>query len=431
MLGRQWKGDCEQGVVLERMITTSAMANICLVSCVSLKSKGPTRASDLYISSWFAKARQYASTRFDKWYILSAEYGLVDPSSVIAPYDKTLCNMARDEKRAWATRVFQKLEQCTRPNDKITVLAGVDYRQHLLPLLTARGNTVHVPMEGLGIGKQLNWLMRQNQASSVRADLDRFYDILGKLEQWLGGKRILAECNGRMTWPERGVYFFFEDGEFRRLQPDQPRVVRVGTHMVSRGSRSTFWHRLHTHRGTENGRGNHRGSIFRLHVGKALMTRMDGDIHVSTWGEGQTASATTRKKERKLERKVSEYIGKMPFLWLTVADSAGPDSDRAYIERNSIGLLSNCCDPIDAPSDNWLGRFSPNEAIRSSGLWNVDHVQHRYDRRLLEVLSIYVDAATGMSPLPERSIAPADWYAASKGKNLRGQMFLFDEGEND
>jgi hypothetical protein len=407
------------------------MARICLVSCVSLKAKEPSRARDLYKSPLFKKASEVAGKEFDRWYVLSAKYGLVDPDTVIGPYDKTLLDMAHDERFRWAEDVFRELVRCTSPDDEITFFAGSKYRENLTPLLAKRGNRVSIPMAGLGIGRQLSWLARRAQHAEVRTDLDRFYDILADLEDSLGGKRTLAECNGRMDWPERGVYFFFEDGEFRTPKPAQPRVVRVGTHMVSRGSRSTFWHRLHTHRGTEEGRGNHRGSIFRLHLGKALMTRTDRDIHVSTWGAGQTASAATRKKERKLEKKVSEYIGKMPFLWLNVADSAGPDSDRAYIERNSIGLLSNCCDPIDAPSNNWLGRFSPNEAIRSSGLWNVDHVQHRYDRRLLEVLSIYVNAATGKRLLPETSIAPANWYTAGRSKNIRGQMFLFDEGENE
>jgi len=407
------------------------MARICLVSCVSLKSDKPTKAADLYTSPWFVKARQFASMHFDRWYILSAEYGLVNPGSVVAPYEKTLCKMTRDEKSAWAARVFCRLEDSTRPSDEITILAGTHYRQYLLPLLRKRGNTVHVPMEGLGIGRQLSWLSRQNQASSVRADLDRFYDILGDLEEALGGKRILAECNGRMDWPERGVYFFFEEGECRRDKPEQPRVVRVGTHMVSRGSRSTFWHRLHTHRGTEDGRGNHRGSIFRLHIGNALMSRANGDIDVPTWGQGQSASATIRKRERALEKKVSEYIGRMSFLWLNVPDSAGPDSDRAYIERNSIGLLSRGSGPLDAPSTNWLGLFSSNEAIRASGLWNVDHVEHRHDRRFLDILAIYADAARGKRSLPEESIAPGGWHVAGRWGNTRGQMVLFDEGGNE
>jgi len=39
-------------------------------------------------------------------------------------------------------------------------------------------------------------------------DLIRFYEILDMLAERIGGPRILAECTGRMGWPERGVYFF-------------------------------------------------------------------------------------------------------------------------------------------------------------------------------------------------------------------------------
>lgn len=325
-----------------------SMSKICLVSCVSQKARKPAKARDLYVSPLFKKAREVASKEYDKWYVLSAEYGLVDPDTVIKPYDKTLLNMDRDQWHRWAEKVFRELARCTSPDDEITFFAGVRYRENLALLLAGRGNSIKVPMEGLGIGKQLGWLTRRAQYPEVKADLGLFYVLLKKLERSLGGKRVLSQCTGRMDWPERGVYFFFEDGEFRTELPTESRVVRVGTHMVSRGSKAMFWRRLHAHRGTEDGRGNHRGSIFRLHVGKALTNRSAGKICVPTWGQGQNAPASTRKKERELEEKVSEYLGKMPFLWLNVPDSAGPDSDRAYIERNSIGLLSNGCDPLDA-----------------------------------------------------------------------------------
>ena len=64
-------------------------------------------------------------------------------------------------------------------------------------------------------------------------DLVRFYDLLDRLEKRLGGKRTLAECNGRMDWPARGVYFFFEAGEERRDSGDGPRIIRIGTHALT------------------------------------------------------------------------------------------------------------------------------------------------------------------------------------------------------
>jgi NAD(P)-dependent dehydrogenase (short-subunit alcohol dehydrogenase family) len=105
-------------------------------------------------------------------------------------------------------------------------------------------------------------------------DVKRFYEILEALENKLGGKRTLANCNGRMGWPEREVYFFFELGEYRSTSGVGMRVVRVGTHALTEKSKTTLWNRLSQHQGTiKSGGGNHRGSIFRHHVGTALIAR--------------------------------------------------------------------------------------------------------------------------------------------------------------
>jgi hypothetical protein len=116
--------------------------------------------------------------------------------------------------------------------------------------------------------------------------------------------------------------------------------VRVGTHALKAGGSTTLWGRLSTHRGqVRSSDGNHRGSIFRLIVGKALIGR-DG-CKFPTWGEGNSAAKEIRAAEVELERAVSKVIGKMPFLWLSIGDEPGPDSLRGRIERNSIALLNN------------------------------------------------------------------------------------------
>ena len=98
-------------------------------------------------------------------------------------------------------------------------------------------------------------------------DIRRCYEILESLEKRVGGKRTLANCTGHMGWPDRGVYFFFEPGEMRTTSGTGMRVVRVGTHALKDGSRTTLWNRLRQHQGTlKIGGGNHRGSKFRHHV---------------------------------------------------------------------------------------------------------------------------------------------------------------------
>src|SRR6516162_2755472 len=198
------------------------------------------------------------------------------------------------------------------------------------------------------------------------AHLVRFYSMLDRLETRNHGARILSNCSGRMDWPIRGVYFFREPGEQRTHTGGGPRIVRVGTHALKAGSGTKLWTRLSQHKGqSSTGGGNHRGSIFRLIVGSALIRR-DG-LEFPTWGRGDTAQASIRSGELALERKVSGHIADMPFLWVPVEDEAGPNSRRSYIERNTIGLLSNYAKaPLDSPSQDWLGHHSDRERVRKS-----------------------------------------------------------------
>jgi hypothetical protein len=83
-------------------------------------------------------------------------------------------------------------------------------------------------------------------------DLVRFYKLLAALENKIGPHRKLGECSGRMDWPKRGVYFFFEDGEKRSHTGNGQRVVRVGTHALTTGSGTKLWSRLSQHRGQLN-----------------------------------------------------------------------------------------------------------------------------------------------------------------------------------
>jgi hypothetical protein len=221
-------------------------------------------------------------------------------------------------------------------------------------------------------------------------DLDRFYEQLARLRALPGQGKRLAEYTGRSLWPNRGLYFFFEPGEYRSMAATTPRVVRVGTHAVSVSSRSTLWGRLRAHRGNRNGGGNHRGSVFRRHVGDAVLAR-EGETS-QTGGIGQTAERAIRLAERKLETLVSLHLGTMSILWVAISDDPGPCSLRARIERNAIALLSNQRAPADLRSADWLGRHSRRAAIADSGLWNVDCVDEQYDPQFIDWLDLAISA---------------------------------------
>lgn len=98
----------------------------------------------------------------------------------------------------------------------------------------------------------------------------------------------------------------------------------------------------------------------------------DGWEGVDEWERPASAPRHVRDREVELERAVSRHLGAMPLLWVEVADC----HERGAIERDMIALLSNAERPrIDPSSAQWLGHHAAAEAVRASGLWNVNHTR--------------------------------------------------------
>lgn len=203
------------------------MRKICLISCVSKKAPNKAQARELYVSDLFEKGRAYAESRFDEWYILSAEYCLLHPDQIIAPYERTLNKMSKDARREWADLAYASIVSKVAPGSYIAFLAGERYRENLAGKLAESGYKVRIPLEGLRIGMQLSWLKKIQHDHDRLRHLDQFYGLLTKLEKGLGGRRALRACTGAMNWPKIGVYFFFEPDEFRTSDVVLDRVCNI------------------------------------------------------------------------------------------------------------------------------------------------------------------------------------------------------------
>lgn len=134
------------------------MPDICLVACSSRKLPFAAQARNLYDSALFKKSRALAENSFDRWFILSAKHGLVEPQTVLEPYNLTLNELGVAERRVWADRVWGALFRYVVPGGSVTFLAGKRYREFLAPWLQAKGVRTLVPLEGLRIGQQLRRL---------------------------------------------------------------------------------------------------------------------------------------------------------------------------------------------------------------------------------------------------------------------------------
>ena len=141
------------------------LRRIGLLGCVKAKAGEPRPAKDLYQSALFVGRRRFVERSCDEWWILSAHHGLVHPDAVLAPYDVTLKDAGREERRRWAAAVLTAVDQhiVPGPGEVFEFHAGAEYRDFgVTDGLRARGCEVENPTAGLGIGRQLQFYKQAN-----------------------------------------------------------------------------------------------------------------------------------------------------------------------------------------------------------------------------------------------------------------------------
>ena len=138
-----------------------------------------------------------------------------------------------------------------------------------------------------------------------------------------------------------------------------PRIVRVGIH----GKKATLRKRLRQHY-----RLNREGSVFRKHLGTALLKRKGfPDDEIIEWKKGRKSPRWSDFKD--VEDEVSQILRSRFFFRVVAVDDV---AERKTLEEKLIASLAAC--PHCRPSEGWLGRFAWSEKIRRSGLWNSNHV---------------------------------------------------------
>jgi len=106
----------------------------------------------------FKGRRAWVEQTCSRWFVLSALHGLVDPKTILEPYDVTLTTASTQQKRAWSEQVLRSLQSELGPFRGLTfeIHAGADYRDFgLVRGLLKRGALIEVPMQHLSQGEQL------------------------------------------------------------------------------------------------------------------------------------------------------------------------------------------------------------------------------------------------------------------------------------
>jgi hypothetical protein len=126
-----------------------------LIACSNAKLDTAAQARDLYQGQAFRFAMAAAERAGADVLILSALHGVIDPEQNIAPYDRALCKMNRQQRKVWAGMAAQQLQQ--HKGRTVTVLAGKDYAAAVEGFPNVR-----LPLKGQGIGQQLKTLKHLN-----------------------------------------------------------------------------------------------------------------------------------------------------------------------------------------------------------------------------------------------------------------------------
>jgi hypothetical protein len=124
------------------------------VSCSKSKKSYPAPARDFYQGALFKKALAYAKAHFDHVYILSAKYGVIHPDQIIdyGNYDKPLKKMSKKEREEWYQLVKKQMQELNLPKPYVFFTGHLYY--YVDENYQFEGEK---PLEGLSIGKQLQW----------------------------------------------------------------------------------------------------------------------------------------------------------------------------------------------------------------------------------------------------------------------------------
>jgi hypothetical protein len=139
------------------------MARIVLLSCTKSKLDKSAPAQELYSASpMFQKTLEYGKKlKPDKMYILSAKHHLVPLTKELAPYDKTLKEMPKDEKEKWGEETIKQMKSAgiNPEKDKFIFLTGSEYMKPLSKYIPE--DNMETPMDGKRFGQRLKWLNSQ------------------------------------------------------------------------------------------------------------------------------------------------------------------------------------------------------------------------------------------------------------------------------
>src|SRR5258708_3067380 len=103
---------------------------VALGGCSAAKLKHAAPARELYTSALFRPPYPYREMACAAVFIVSAVYGVVAPSKIIRPYDRSLREWSKREREDWGARTVMQLPSFGL-SPVLVILAGTVYADAL------------------------------------------------------------------------------------------------------------------------------------------------------------------------------------------------------------------------------------------------------------------------------------------------------------
>lgn len=184
--------------------------SVVLVGCSRSKAVTACTAAELFTGAAFTKARAHAERAGVPWFVLSAKFGLLDPTEVIAPYDVYLADQSQGYRTAWGEWVVAQLaERHPLSGATVEVHAGRVYTQPLVAPMSVAGATVVEPLSGLRQGERLAWY--SGPSAVERAEASGAVDVSPLLDQRNAIAPADFLAHGRAAFDAPGLYSWWVD----------------------------------------------------------------------------------------------------------------------------------------------------------------------------------------------------------------------------
>lgn len=119
-----------------------------------IQNKDSAYAKNAYISPYFKLCRKYAEKFADKWVILSAKYGFIEPDFIIPKNYDVSFNNSKNEVISFQRLKVQIKKLRFQDYQSIVILGGKEYTDVVQRVLKGFRIPIKVPLESLGIGKR-------------------------------------------------------------------------------------------------------------------------------------------------------------------------------------------------------------------------------------------------------------------------------------